>query len=230
MGLLGSAYFVRHPLVPLDSVVAMFNMDMIGRLQDSTRQLGVHGVGTALEWMPMVDSLAGPLRIKASSAGTGSSDHQSFYLQDVPVLHFFTGTHEDYHKPSDDADRLNYHGMQLVLEYIARLVEALPRHGRLSFRKTQNTENQATPRFRLTLGIMPDYFYEGEGVKVDGVTEGKPAAIAGVLKGDTLLGLGDFGVRDMQTYMTALAAMEAGKSVTLRVRRNGEILELNVRF
>lgn len=230
MGLLGSAYFVRHPLVPLDSVVAMFNMDMIGRLQDSTRQLGVHGVGTALEWMPMVDSLAGPLRIKASSAGTGSSDHQSFYLQDVPVLHFFTGTHEDYHKPSDDADRLNYHGMQLVLEYIARLVEALPRHGRLSFRKTQNTENQATPRFRLTLGIMPDYFYEGEGVKVDGVTEGKPAAIAGVLKGDTLLGLGDFGVRDMQTYMTALAAMEAGKSVTLRIRRNGEILELNVRF
>ena len=120
--------------------------------------------------------------------------------------------------------------MQLVLEYIARLVEALPHHGRLSFRKTQNTENQATPRFRLTLGIMPDYFYEGEGVKVDGVTEGKPAAIAGVLKGDTLLGLGDFGVRDMQTYMTALAAMEAGKSVTLRVRRNGEILELNVRF
>ncbi|MFM7496758.1 MAG: M28 family peptidase, partial [Bacteroidota bacterium] len=230
MGLLGSAYFVRHPVIPLDSVVAMFNMDMIGRLQDSTRQLGVHGTGTALEWMPMVDSLAGPLRIKVSPAGTGSSDHQSFYLQNVPVLHFFTGTHEDYHKPSDDADRLNYQGMQLVLEYIIRLVRALPQQGRLSFRKTQNTENQATPRFRLTLGIMPDYFYEGEGVKVDGVTEGKPAALAGVRQGDTLLGLWDFVVRDMQTYMTALAGMEIGKTVTLRVQRNGSIVELQVRF
>ncbi|NBW42682.1 MAG: M28 family peptidase, partial [Sphingobacteriia bacterium] len=155
LGLLGSAYFVRNPWLPLDSVVAMFNMDMIGRLLDSTKQLGVHGTGTAMEWSALVDSLAGPLRIKSSPAGTGSSDHQSFYLQNVPVLHFFTGTHEDYHKPSDDAHLLNYQGMQFVLEYMIRIVHALPDHGRLTFVKTQNTENQATPRFRLTLGIMP---------------------------------------------------------------------------
>lgn len=230
MGLLGSGYFVKNPWLPLDSVVAMLNMDMIGRLQDSTLQLGVHGTGTALEWSAMVDSLAGPLRIKSSAAGTGSSDHQSFYLQNVPVLHFFTGTHEDYHKPTDDIQLLNYNGMQQVLEYMIRLVNALPSHGRLTFSKTQSTENQATPRFKLTLGIMPDYFYEGEGVKVDGVTEGKPAFLAGVQRGDTLVSLGDYPVRDMQTYMQALAGMRQGSAVTLRVRRGGEEIEMTVRF
>jgi hypothetical protein len=230
LGLLGSAYFVRNPWLPLDSVVAMFNMDMIGRLLDSTKQLGVHGTGTALEWSALVDSLAGPLRIKSSPAGTGSSDHQSFYLQNVPVLHFFTGTHEDYHKPSDDAHLLNYQGMQLVLEYMIRIVDALPYHGRLTFVKTQNADAQATPRFKLTLGIMPDYFYEGEGVQVDGVTDGKPASLAGVQRGDILLGLGDFSIRDMQSYMQALAGMQQGKTVELRVRRKGELIELKVRF
>jgi hypothetical protein len=230
LGLLGSAYFVRNPWLPLDSVVAMFNMDMIGRLLDSTKQLGVHGTGTALEWSALVDSLAGPLRIKSSPAGTGSSDHQSFYLQNVPVLHFFTGTHEDYHKPSDDAHLLNYQGMQLVLEYMIRIVDALPYHGRLTYAKTQNADAQATPRFKLTLGIMPDYFYEGEGVQVDGVTEGKPASLAGVQRGDILLGLGDFPIRDMQSYMQALAGMQQGKTVDLRVRRKGDLIELKVRF
>ena len=230
LGLLGSAYFVRNPWLPLDSVVAMFNMDMIGRLLDSTMQLGVHGTGTALEWSAWVDSLAGPLRIKSSPAGTGSSDHQSFYLQNVPVLHFFTGTHEDYHKPSDDVHLLNYPGMQLVLEYIVRIANALPNHGRLTFVKTQPTDQQATPRFRLTLGIMPDYFYEGEGVQVDGVTEGKPASLAGVQRGDILLGLGDFPIRDMQSYMQALAGMQQGKTVDLRLRRKGELVETKVRF
>jgi C-terminal processing protease CtpA/Prc len=183
-----------------------------------------------LEWSALVDSLAGPLRIKSSPAGTGSSDHQSFYLLNVPVLHFFTGTHEDYHKPSDDAHLLNYQGMQLVLEYMIRIVDALPYHGRLTFVKTQNADAQATPRFKLTLGIMPDYFYEGEGVQVDGVTDGKPASLAGVQRGDILLGLGDFPIRDMQSYMQALAGMQQGKPVDLRVRRKGELMELKVRF
>ena len=230
LGLLGSAYFVRHPLIPLDSVVAMLNMDMIGRLQDSSMQLGVHGTGTALEWPALVEAAAGPLRIKSSESGSGSSDHHSFYLNNVPVLHFFTGTHQEYHKPEDDEHLINYPGMAQVLACMVRLVDSLPAHGRLQFRKTSSADASASPRFKVTLGIMPDYFYEGEGVKVDGVTENKPAAKAGVLKGDILLQLGDFPLGDMQAYMKALSYHRKGQTVPLQLLRAGQRMDVQVTF
>jgi len=230
LGLLGSAYFVRNPGLPLDSLVAMLNMDMIGRLQDSTLQLGVHGTGTAVEWPSLVQSQAEHLRLKTSEGGTGSSDHQSFYLQNVPVLHFFTGTHQEYHKPEDDVERVNFRGMQAVLEYITRVVAGIPDHGRLTFRKTTSADGAASPRLKVTLGIMPDYFYEGEGVRVDGVTEGKPAFRAGVQKGDVLLRLGDFPLGDMQAYMKALSFMAKGSKVSLELLRKGASLNLWVEF
>jgi hypothetical protein len=230
LGLLGSAYFVRHPAVPLDSVVAMLNMDMIGRLQDSTMQLGVHGTGTAAEWPALVEGVAAPLCIKSSESGSGSSDHHSFYLQNVPVLHFFTGTHQEYHKPEDDEPLINYPGMAQVLAYMVRVVDGLPEHGRLSFRKTSSADASASPRFKVTLGIMPNYFYEGEGIKVDGVTENKPAAKAGVLKGDILMQLGDFPLGDMQAYMKALSFQSKGGSARLQLLRAGQKVELQVTF
>jgi membrane-associated protease RseP (regulator of RpoE activity) len=230
LGLLGSAYFVRNPIIPLDSIVAMLNMDMIGRLQDSTMQLGVHGTGTAAEWLTLVEASAGPLRIKSSESGSGSSDHHSFYLQNVPVLHFFTGTHQEYHKPEDDEHLINYRGMSEVLEYMVRMVSALPDHGRLSFRKTSNTDASSAPRFKVTLGIMPDYFYEGEGIKVDGVTENKPAAKAGILKGDILLQLGEFPLGDMQAYMKALSYQNKGGNAKVVLLRAGQRVEVDVSF
>ena len=230
LGLLGSAYFAKNPTVDLSKVAAMLNMDMIGRLDPTTKQIGVNGVGTSPVWKALADSLAYGLKPKTTEAGTGASDHTSFYLQDIPVLHYFTGTHGDYHKPSDDADKINYDGMAEVVNYIIRMSNALETGEKLAFVKTSDADSRSAPRFKVTLGIMPDYFYEGRGIKVDGVTAGRPADIAGVLKGDLLLELGDYELADMQAYMQALAAFNKGNSTKIKLIRGTETLELNLTF
>lgn len=230
LGLLGSAYFAKNPTMPLEKVAAMLNMDMIGRLDSSTRQLGVNGVGTSTIWKSLADSLAFGLAIKTTESGTGASDHTSFYLQDIPVLHFFTGTHGDYHKPSDDAHKLNYGGMAEVVNYIIRMTNALETGEKLPFVKTSDADSRSAPRFKVTLGIMPDYFYEGRGIKVDGVTAGRPASQAGVQKGDLLLQLGDYELADMQAYMQALAAFNKGDQTELKLMRDQEIVTLQLKF
>jgi aminopeptidase YwaD len=230
LGLLGSAYFAKNPTIPLEQVNAMLNMDMIGRLDSVSKQLGVNGVGTSPIWKTLADSLAYGLSIKTTESGTGASDHTSFYLQDIPVLHFFTGTHSDYHKPGDDAHKLNYAGMAEVVNYIIRIVNALPTGEKLPFTKTSDADSRNAPRFKVTLGIMPDYFYEGRGIKVDGVTPGRPGANAGLQKGDLITRLGDYELADMQAYMQALAVFEKGSSTNMEVIRGQEKLKLEVNF
>ncbi len=230
LGLLGSAYFTKNPTIPLDQVAAMVNMDMIGRLDSSEKQLGVLGTGTSPVWEPLVNKHAAGLRIKASVSGTGASDHTSFYLKDIPVLHMFTGTHSDYHKPSDDADKINYMGMAEVVNFIIRLLEDMPANEKPAFTKTNDAESRNAPRFKVTLGIMPDYFYEGRGIKVDGVTPGRAAEKAGVQKGDLLLQLGAYELADMQSYMQALAAFGKGEKTKLLLLRASEKIELEVSF
>lgn len=230
LGLLGSAYFAKNPTVPIDQVTAMLNMDMIGRLDSTTMQLGVHGVGTSPFWKEAVESQAGPLQLKTTESGTGSSDHTSFYLQNIPVLHFFTGTHRDYHKPEDDAEKLNYQGQAEVVAFMLRIIEQMPPNEKLAFTKTADEDSRNTPRFKVTLGVMPDYFYEGKGVKVDGVTEGKPGHAAGMQAGDIITKLGDYTITDMMAYMKALAAFEKGKTVKLEVERNNKTVPLEVTF
>ncbi|MBA4303586.1 MAG: hypothetical protein C0424_05120 [Sphingobacteriaceae bacterium] len=230
LGLLGSAYFAKNPTIPLESVAAMLNMDMVGKLDSQSRQLGVLGIGTSPVWPALVQSQAGDLKLKTSASGTGASDHTSFYLKDIPVLHLFTGTHSDYHKPSDDAEKLNYAGMADVVNYIIRVVNGLESGDKLPFTKTNDEDSRNAPRFKVTLGIMPDYFYEGRGIKVDGVTAGRPAAKAGVKQGDLLLELGDYELADMQAYMRALAAFEKGQQTTLVLIRGGETLKLPLEF
>lgn len=230
LGLLGSAYFAKNPTVAIDQVNCMLNMDMIGRLDSTTMQLGVIGVGTSPFWKEVVESQAGPLSIKTTESGTGSSDHTSFYLQNIPVLHFFTGTHRDYHKPEDDAEKLNYNGQAEVVAYMLRIIAQMPASEKLVFNKTADEESRNTPRFKVTLGVMPDYFYEGKGVKVDGVTEGKPGHAAGMITGDIILKLGDYAITDMMAYMKALAAFEKGKKAPLEVERNGKTVQLEVTF
>lgn len=228
LGLVGSKRFTEYPTVDLTKCSFMVNMDMIGRLNGEKR-LVVGGVGTAPDFVPTLNNLKGEFTFKFDSAGIGPSDQTSFYLKNMPVLFFFTGQHSDYHKPSDDADKVNFSGEAQVLGLVARVVEALDKQPKLTFQETKaNADN--TPRFTVTLGIMPDYTYEGEGLHVDGVTSGKPADKAGVLKDDVIVELGALPVKDINDYMKALATFKKGDATTVKVKRKDLEKTLPVTF
>jgi len=228
LGLVGSKKYADAPTIDFSKVNFMINMDMIGRL-NAEKRLVVGGVGTAPDFVPTVTGLKGDLSIKLDSAGIGPSDHTSFYLKNIPVLFFFTGQHSDYHKPSDDVDKVNFSGEKQVLEFAVRVIESLDKKPKLTFQETKANQDN-TPRFKVTLGIMPDYTWEGEGVHVDGVTDGKPAFKAGVQKGDIITGLGEFQVKTIQDYMKALAAFKKGDNTTVKVKRANEEKTLPVTF
>lgn len=228
MGLLGSNYFVKHATIPVDSINYMLNMDMVGRLKaDST--LAVYGVGTSPIFKQVLEAHNDKFKLIEKESGVGPSDHTSFYLADVPVLHFFTGQHEDYHKPSDDADKLNYAGMETISNYIYTIITDLDDNGELTFKKTKN-ESEETPRFKVTLGVVPDYMYDGKGMKIDGVSEDKPAQKAGLQKGDIVIQMGDSTIVDMMSYMRALSAFEKGSTTKVKVKRDDEVVETDVTF
>ena len=228
LGLVGSKKFTETPTIDLSKVSFMLNMDMIGRLS-AEKKLVVGGVGTAPNFVPTLTALKGDFTVKLDSAGVGPSDQTSFYLKNIPVLFFFTGQHSDYHKPSDDADKINFSGEKQVLELAARVVQALDKEPKLKFQETKSSKDD-TPRFKVTLGIMPDYTYEGEGVHVDGVTDGKPAAKAGLQKGDVIVQLGSFQVKNIQDYMKGLAAFKKGDTTKVKVKRQKEEKEMEVTF
>lgn len=228
MGLLGSNYFAKNPTIDSKAVSYMINMDMVGRLkQDST--LAVYGTGTSPIFKQVLSSHNEKFKLIENESGVGPSDHTSFYLIDIPVLHFFTGQHEDYHKPGDDSEKLNYEGMETISNYIFDVITDLNDNGKLAFRKTKN-ESEETPRFKVGLGVVPDYLYDGEGMRIDGVSEDKPAQKAGLQKGDVVIKLGDSTVTDMMSYMRALSVFDSGDSTKVTVKRDGKPLEVNLNF
>lgn len=231
LGLYGSKYFTAHPLIDLQTVNYMINMDMVGRLNDSSKMLTIGGYGTATEWPNLFTTLSKRLYFtpKFDSSGTGPSDHTSFYLKNIPVLFFFTGLHSDYHKPTDDFDKINYTGEAYIIKFIAGLVDATNTMGKLAFQKTRET-NIASVRFKVTLGIMPDYTFSGGGVRVDGVSEGRPAQKAGIQTGDIIVQLGDFDTVTMETYMKALSNFNKGDKTRVKYKRGTELLEGDVQF
>jgi len=228
MGLLGSNFFCKNPTIDLDKANYMLNMDMVGRLREDNT-LAISGTGTAPVWPQVLNSNNENFSLVLSESGMGPSDHTSFYLQDIPVLHFFTGQHEDYHKPSDDFDKLNYEGMHQIKDYILAIIGELDDDPKLAFRTTKN-ESEEVPRFKVGLGVMPDYLFDGEGMRIDGVTEGRPASKAGLQKGDVVIQLGDSTVTDMMSYMRALSAFEEGDSTTVKVKRNSETISAVLGF
>lgn len=228
MGLLGSNFFTKNPTIDLKQVNYMLNMDMVGRLRES-KTLSISGTGTTARWKQVLNSNNLGFKLVLSESGVGPSDHTSFYLQDIPVLHYFTGQHEDYHKPTDDTEKLNYEGMQLISDYIYALVTALDDGPKLAFQKTKN-ESEEVPRFKVALGVVPDYLFDGKGMRIDGVSEDKPAQKAGLQKGDVVIQLGDSTVVDMMSYMRALSTFEEGNTTKVVVDRNGEKIEVEVRF
>ncbi len=228
MGLLGSNYFTKNATIDLANANYMLNMDMVGRLkQDST--LAVYGVGTSPMLKQVVNSSNKQFKIIEKESGTGPSDHTSFYNSDIPVLHFFTGQHEDYHRPSDDADKLNYEGMEKISDYIFEIITELNDDGKLAFRKTKN-ENEDAPSFKVVLGVFPDYLFDGKGMRIDGISEDKPAQKAGLQKGDIVIKLGDSAVVDMMSYMRALSSFKVGDKTKVIVQRNGQEVEADIEF
>lgn len=230
LGLFGSKYFTEHPSVELGKVNYMLNMDMVGRLNDSTRGLSVGGYGTSPAWGQLLSEKHDYFKIKFDSSGTGPSDHTSFYRKDIPVLFFFTGTHTDYHKPSDDADKINYEGELHVIKYIYGIVDAANSKGKLAFTKTREQQMSGKSTFKVSLGIMPDYTYSGEGVRVDGVSEGKAAQRIGIKAGDIVTQLGDHKFTDVQSYMQALSKFSKGDSTKVKVKRGSEELIFDITF
>jgi C-terminal processing protease CtpA/Prc len=228
MGLLGSNYFSKNPTIDAESINYMINMDMVGRLKaDST--LAVYGTGTSPIFKQTLKAHNDKFKLIENESGVGPSDHTSFYLIDVPVLHFFTGQHEDYHKPGDDSEKLNYEGMNLISDYIFEIISDLDDNGELAFRTTKN-ESEETPRFKVGLGVVPDYLYDGEGMRIDGTREETPAFNAGLKKGDVVIKLGDSTITDMMSYMRALSVFEKGDETNISVKRDGETINTTVKF
>ena len=223
LGLLGSKFFVQHTPVDLSKVAFMINIDMLGRLDPQKKVLMVNGTGTSPQWktsLAKVPTDTTVLKIATTESGLGPSDHASFYLRDIPVLHFFTGQHEDYHKPSDDADKINYEGMYEANSYIYRLLQVSGKGDKPAFTKTKDVSPGRSP-FRVTLGVMPDYAFPGPGLRLDGVSEGKPAAAAGLQRGDIIMQLGDMPILNVNDYMAALQKLNKGQTVTLLYKRQG---------
>lgn len=231
LGLFGSKHFTEQPAINITTVNYMINMDMVGRLNDSSKVLTVGGIGTSPSWPATLSSIPHKyFTIKYDSSGTGPSDHTSFYRKDIPVLFFFTGLHSDYHRPGDDADKINYTGELMIIRYIYSVIEKNNRPARLAFTKTRESQTTSTARFSVTMGIMPDYTYSGAGVRVDGVTDGRPAQKAGIKTGDVVLQLGEHVISSMESYMQALGKFKKGEITRVKYKRGNDTLESTVQF
>lgn len=230
LGLLGSKYFTENATIDLATANYMINMDMVGRIDDKNT-VTIGGYGTSPVWGQVVHAQTKvPFSIKVDSSGTGPSDHTSFYRKNIPVLFFFTGTHSDYHKPSDDADKLNYTGTMYITRYINTLIESVNKKGKLPFTATREVQTGSRTSFSVTLGIMPDYSFSGSGVKADGVSDGRPANKAGIRSGDVIIKLGDHAITSMDAYMQALNKFKKGDKTKVVVKRGTEELTFDIAF
>jgi hypothetical protein len=238
LGLLGSAAYTKNPAVPLKSTVAMLNMDMVGRLRNAS--LFVGGVGTSPAWQPLLDKLNGMsasgehgsrsrFQLGIGQDGFGPSDHQSFYVKDLPVLFFFTGSHDDYHKPSDTADKINSEGASQIGEFVRRItLEIANEPQRIAFTRVK-TESKPTGRgFSVYLGTVPNYSDQSGGLKLDGVRAGSPAERAGLQAGDVVTKLGSVPVKNVYDYTYALGELKAGEEIEVVLRREGREVRLKL--
>lgn len=232
LGLMGSKYLLDNATFDLKNINCMVNLDMIGRYRED-KGVSIGGIGTSKFWETNASKLATEMQIKHTldSAGIGPSDHTSFYLKDIPVLFLFTGAHQEYHKPTDDANLINYEGEALLLSYIKKMIEKLNNSPKIDFKKTSNPHSAATKStFKVTMGVIPDYSFDGVGLKLDGASEGRPGEKAGLKAGDIITKIGEHDIKDVYGYMAALGKFEKGQTVPVIVNRKGEILTLSLTF
>ncbi|MEI6059830.1 MAG: M20/M25/M40 family metallo-hydrolase [Bacteroidota bacterium] len=234
MGLLGSKEFVSKPPVDLKKVDAMINMDMIGRLNPETNTISVGGTGTSLESDSLLKTLETnrPYKITHSTDGYGPSDHASFYSENIPVFYFTTGAHEDYHTPTDDADKINYTGEVAVLDMVYDLANVLASSNRLSFHEAGAKQGTRYGRnLKVTLGIVPDMVSsDNNGLRVDGVRKGGPADHAGIIKGDRVVSIEGQPVTNIYDYMARLGKLKPGQVASVEIIRDGIKQILIVQF
>jgi len=234
-GLFGSNYYVNNPVFPLDKTVAMINLDMVGRLNDNKLTIG--GMGTASEWINMIEGLnlgdpprmtdatTNPNRftLQLNEDGFGPSDHSSFYGKKIPVLFLFTGTHNDYHKPTDTADKINYAGEHKIIDYVERTIGVIDRNPtRPTYTVAKTTMQGGRSGFNISLGTIPNYADSTDGLLLDGVRDGSPAAKAGVKAGDKVVKLAGHDIRNVMDYTFVLGEMKPDIEYEIVVMRGGK--------
>jgi hypothetical protein len=286
-GLIGSNYYVNHPVVPVANTVAMINLDMVGRLNN--QKLVIGGLGTASEWRPMIDGanseqnmlriaatssmtgnrdpsnwrvnldpktnpvgapivvgangrpvviaespdtprdLATPFALTLNEDGYGPSDHSSFYAKQIPVLFFWTGTHADYHKPSDTAEKINYDGLARITSFVANIVRDIDASDtRPTFKVAQVQSTARSTGFRVYLGTIPNYADSSDGMLLDGVRDGSPAAKAGLKAGDKIVKMAGKDVKNVYDYTYALGEMKGGEEYEVEIVRAGQRITLKI--
>ncbi|MDF1544621.1 MAG: M20/M25/M40 family metallo-hydrolase [bacterium] len=233
-GLLGSSHVAKNEQFDPTMTRVMLNMDMIGRVKDQDNELAIMGTGTSTEFPEFFETYeAEGLKITKKESGTTPSDNTMFYNRSIPSLMFFTGAHSDYHRPTDDADKIDADGIVKVANVVASIadyVDSLP--GPLTFQKTKDPEGagKRRSRFSVSLGVMPDYVAEVKGLKIDGVTPEKPAAVAGIQEGDIVIRLGEYGIGDIYEYMNALGKFRKGDSCQVIYVRGSDTLTADLVF
>jgi len=236
-GLIGSIHYCKEPRFPLENTIAMLNLDMVGRVNNDA--LIVYGTGTAKEFDTMVDELNQEAKFKITKKpeGTGPSDHDSFYKKKIPVFHYFSNFHPDYHRPSDDVPLINTEGMRRIADYVtatAMKIDANP--ARPSFiaptpapvRPARASASASSGGGRPYVGAAPDYAAEDGGVLVGGVTVGSPADKAGIKKGDLIVRFADVRINNVQDYSDTISAKKPGDKIKVQVKRGAETLDLDL--
>jgi len=230
-GLLGSSALMNSKILTKTNVLCMLNFDMVGRLDSLTNELYIYGSASANEWDSILPKGNANLKISKNPSGIAGSDQMSFYLDSIPVLFFFTGIHDDYHKPSDDANKINYDGLSKIINYSLQLINSIDSSKLISFHAA-NIKSGESKNYRSgpTLGIVPDYGSAEDGLIVKAVVDDKPGSKAGILKGDFITKIGEKDVKDIYDYMDALKECKLDTKCNILVKRNGKIVQLIVNF
>jgi len=228
LGLFGSKYWLANPTYK-GKLNYMINLDMVGRY-DTAHKLTVGGFGTSSKWETVLANTTTNLMTHIDSAGAGPSDHASFYRNGTPVLFMFTGSHSDYHKATDDWDKINYEGEAAIIQYVYAIIKNTNKLGAVDFLKTREASMGKSNKFTVSLGVMPDYAFTGTGVRIEGATPGKLAERLGLKGGDILLQLGDYKFVDVMAYMTALSKFKKGDITFLIYKRGEAELKVNIEF
>lgn len=231
-GLLGSSYFTRSDLYTKYNIVCMVNMDMIGRMTDN--KLIIEGAGTSSIWKHAIDSLntlKENLTLTFKDEGFGPSDQSSFYAKNLPVLQIFTGLHTDYHRPSDDWDKINAEGEARVLNLVSQIITYIDsRTEKPDFQKGSEEKEKTMTGFKVTLGVVPDYSSSVEGLQIMGVKPGGPGEKAGMLAGDIVIKLGTHVIKNIYDYTFALGDFKPGDETEVVVKRGSEELTMKIQF